>query len=210
MLLTFTVNLSSPPDECTGNPLQNRLCSVSLFDRFNHIVGFTTCINVIVHSSFLLAIYYKLILFVYVVLHKLSHTHTSAVDAFEYGISNLCIHSLVLQFCYQSTPMGTDCGLLGFPCCSYSIFHPWASNQIRKIAGCVFPGKVRNAFPATDLKVSDPGMHHGASRTCRDACRNREPAVSGKRSRHSRRMRNPQFCVSGKRPMSPAISPLTL
>ena len=46
-----------------------------------------------------------------------------------------------------------------------------------------------------------------ASRTCRDACRDRQLAVSfeigggGKRSRHSRRMRNLQFYVSGKRPM---------
>ena len=46
-----------------------------------------------------------------------------------------------------------------------------------------------------------------ASRTCRDACRDHEQAVSfeigggGKRSRHSRRMRNLQFYVSGKRPI---------
>ena len=46
-----------------------------------------------------------------------------------------------------------------------------------------------------------------ASRTCRDACRDRQLAVSfeigggGKRSRHSRRMRNLQFYVSGKRPI---------
>ena len=46
-----------------------------------------------------------------------------------------------------------------------------------------------------------------ASRTCRDACRDRQLSVSfeigggGKRSRHSRRMRNLQIYVSGKRPM---------
>ena len=46
-----------------------------------------------------------------------------------------------------------------------------------------------------------------ASRTCRDACRDRQLSVSfeigggGKRSRHSRRMRNLQFYVSGKRPI---------
>ena len=28
-----------------------------------------------------------------------------------------------------------------------------------------------------------------------------KPLWRGKRSRHYRRMRNPQFCVSGKRPM---------
>ena len=48
-----------------------------------------------------------------------------------------------------------------------------------------------------------------ASRTCRDACRDRQLSVSfeigggGKRSRHSRRMRNLQFYVSGKRPIGP-------
>ena len=46
-----------------------------------------------------------------------------------------------------------------------------------------------------------------ASRTCRNACRDRQLSVSfeigggGKRSRHSRRMRNLQFYVSGKRPI---------
>ena len=46
-----------------------------------------------------------------------------------------------------------------------------------------------------------------AWRTCRDACRDRQLSVSfeigggGKRSRHSRRMRNLQFYVSGKRSM---------
>ena len=51
-----------------------------------------------------------------------------------------------------------------------------------------------------------------ASRTCRDACRDRQLSVSfeigggGKRSRHSRRMRNLQFYVSGKRPMEDCMS----
>ena len=46
---------------------------------------------------------------------------------------------------------------------------------------------------------------HRRWRTCRNACRDRYLAVSfksrwrGKRSRHSRRMRNPQFHVSGKK-----------
>ena len=36
------------------------------------------------------------------------------------------------------------------------------------------------------------------------------PRWRGKRSRHSRRMRNPKFCVSGKRPMGHALTtPLT-
>ena len=56
--------------------------------------------------------------------------------------------------------------------------------------------------------VSDPDMHHGTCLTYVPWCMpgsltsgflwNRR---RGKRSPHSRRMRNPQFCVSGKRPM---------
>ena len=50
--------------------------------------------------------------------------------------------------------------------------------------------------------VSDPGMHPGVcARTCRDACRHRSPAVAGESFQHSRRVHNPQFCVSAKRPM---------
>ena len=60
--------------------------------------------------------------------------------------------------------------------------------------------------------VSDPDMHHGTclthvpwcmvgSLTSGFLCNRRR----GKRSRHSRRMRNPQFCVSDKRPMVGAI-----
>ena len=57
-------------------------------------------------------------------------------------------------------------------------------------------------------RVSDPDMHHGTCVAhvpwCMSGSRtsgflwNRWQA---KRSRHSRRMRNPQFCVSGKRPI---------
>ena len=75
-----------------------------------------------------------------------------------------------------------------------------ASCQIGKIA-CAHALGTFSPPP----QVSDPDMHHG---TCRDACRDREIAVSsevgggGKRSRHSRRMRNLQFYLSGKRPMN--------
>ena len=64
------------------------------------------------------------------------------------------------------------------------------------------------------LRVSDPYMHHGTCVTYVPWC------MSGlltsdflwsrwrrKRSRYSRRMRNPQFCVSGKRPMHHYLSP---
>ena len=58
------------------------------------------------------------------------------------------------------------------------------------------------------LLVSDPGMHHGTCIThvpwCMSGSAN--PRWWGKHSRHSRRMRNPQYHVSGKRPNVCAIS----
>ena len=57
-------------------------------------------------------------------------------------------------------------------------------------------------------RFSDPDMHHGTCVTHVPWCMSGSLTSSflwnrwrGKRSRHSRRMRNPQFCVSGKRPM---------
>ena len=42
---------------------------------------------------------------------------------------------------------------------------PWASYQIRKIAGCACAGNAGNVFPCRRFQrkplVSDPGMHHG-------------------------------------------------
>ena len=82
----------------------------------------------------------------------------------------------------------------------------WASYQIRKIAGCACAGNVGNVFPATNFK----GNRWFTIAACimeRASC----SAVMhvgmanlrwrGKRSRHSPRMRNPQFYVSDKRPM---------
>ena len=57
-------------------------------------------------------------------------------------------------------------------------------------------------------RVSDPGMHHGTCVTHVPWCIPGSLTSGflwrrwwGKRSRHSRRMRNPQVYVSGKRPM---------
>ena len=65
----------------------------------------------------------------------------------------------------------------------------------------------RERFPRHRLQrkplVSDPGMHHGTCvrhvPLCMSASLTR--GDGGKRSQHSRRMRNPQFCISGKRPI---------
>ena len=82
----------------------------------------------------------------------------------------------------------------------------WASYQLRKIAGCAcagMPGK----FPPPP-QVSDPDMHHGMCVTHVPWCMPgsltsgfRCNRWSGKRSRHSRCMRNSRFYVSGKRPI---------
>ena len=68
------------------------------------------------------------------------------------------------------------------------------------------PGMPGTLFQSS--QVSDPDMHHGTCVTHVPWCM---PGLltsgflwsqwRGKRSRHSRRMRNPQFYVSGKRPM---------
>ena len=82
----------------------------------------------------------------------------------------------------------------------------WASYQMRKIAGCACAGNAGNVFPTPP--VSDPNMHHGTCMTHVPWCMLGSLTSSflwswwrGKRSRHSRCMRNPQFYVSGKRPM---------
>ena len=81
---------------------------------------------------------------------------------------------------------------------------PWASYHIRKIAGCACAGNAGNDFLATDFKgkrlLTIPACitaHHVA--WCMSGSLN--PRWWGKRSRHSRRMRNRHVYVSGKRPM---------
>ena len=90
----------------------------------------------------------------------------------------------------------------------------WASYQIRKIGVAHAPGMPGTFSPP--LRVSDPDMHHGTCVTHVPWCM---PGLltSGflwsqwrrKRSRHSRRMRNPQFYISGKRPMETFSASLT-
>ena len=63
-------------------------------------------------------------------------------------------------------------------------------------------------------RVSDPDMHHGTCATHVPWCMPGSLISGflwsqwrGKRSRHSRRMRNPQFYVSGKRPIPSYLPP---
>ena len=83
----------------------------------------------------------------------------------------------------------------------------WASYQIRKITVWACGGNAGNVFPRHRLQrkhlVRDPGMHHGTCVTHVPWCmlglltRSGGENVPG----HSRRMHNPHFYVSGKRPM---------
>ena len=88
----------------------------------------------------------------------------------------------------------------------FDIDLPWASCQIRKITGAHAPGMPGTFSPSP--QVSDSDMHHGTCVThvpwCMLGSLTRGLLWSrrqGKRSRYSRCMRNPQFYVSGKRPM---------
>ena len=72
------------------------------------------------------------------------------------------------------------------------------------------PGMPGTFFP--QARVSDPDMHHGTCVTHVPWCMPGSLTSGflwsrwrGKRSRHSRRMRNPQFYVSGKRPIGSSI-----
>ena len=86
-------------------------------------------------------------------------------------------------------------------------FMAWASYQIRKIADCACARNAGNVFPHTaDFKgnryLAIPAcITARASRTCRDACRDRLPAVAGKTFQAFPARAHPQFYVSGKRPM---------
>ena len=80
----------------------------------------------------------------------------------------------------------------------------WASYQIRKIADCACAGNAGDVFPATDFKGNcGLASRHASRHVCHaravmhDGIAN--PRWRGKRSRHSRRMRNPQFYISDKR-----------
>ena len=86
---------------------------------------------------------------------------------------------------------------------------PWAmslARYIKKNAGCASAGNAGNVFTATAGWRSP--HHHGTCVRHAPRCLPGSPTSDfpwswwrGKRSRHSRRSRNPQFDVSGKRPM---------
>ena len=82
----------------------------------------------------------------------------------------------------------------------------WASRQICKIRGCACAGNAWKGFPPQI--VSELDMHHGTCMTHMPWCMPGSLTGGfllsrwrGKRSLHPRCMRNPQYYVSGKRPM---------
>ena len=86
----------------------------------------------------------------------------------------------------------------------------WASYQIRKIAGCACTGNAGNVSPATNFKgnrlLAIPACITARLwRTCRDACRDSLPAVTGKTFPAFPAHAYPQFCVSDKRPMEAVL-----
>ena len=91
----------------------------------------------------------------------------------------------------------------------------WASCQIRKLR-VTHALRMPGTFPSATTG-SDPDMHHGTCVTHVPWCMTGLLTSGflwnwwrGKRSRHSRRMRNTQFHVSGKRPIVPTFRPYLL
>ena len=84
---------------------------------------------------------------------------------------------------------------------------PLTSCQIRKSAGCACAGNTGNVFPPPQFRY--PDMHHGMCVTHVPWCMPGSLNCifiwnwrRGKRSRHSRRMRNPQVYASGRGPIA--------
>ena len=82
----------------------------------------------------------------------------------------------------------------------------WAFYQICNIRGCACAGNSGNVFPATvGYRSCHESRHVRHARAVLYAgfakLRFLLKSTAGKRFRHSRCMRNPQFYVSGKRPM---------
>ena len=82
----------------------------------------------------------------------------------------------------------------------------WTSYQIHNIAGGACAGNAGNVSPPPTSREADSWRSRHASRHVRHAravmhIEIASPRSRGKRSRHSRCMRNTQFYISGKRPM---------
>ena len=95
--------------------------------------------------------------------------------------------------------------------------NPWHGPLTRyvKLQVAHAPGMSGTFSPAADFKrnrqLAIPTcITARAWRTCRDACRDRLPAVTGKTFPAFPAHAHPQFCVSGKRPMAQMIKCIAL
>ena len=94
----------------------------------------------------------------------------------------------------------------------HNVHHMGPLTRYVKLRVAHAPGMPGTFSPQS--RVSDPDMHHGTCVTHVPWCMPGSLTCGflwsrwrGKRSRHSRRMRNPQFYVSGKRPIASVFQP---
>ena len=122
----------------------------------------------------------------------------------EVFAARLCLKKCTYELKSGKTniPMSFICLLYLFYKLQYWLHGPFTRYVILRVAHA--PG-MPERFPRQWLQrkplVSDPGMHHGTCVMHVPWCMSGSltPQWRGKRSRHSRRMRNAQFHVSGKR-----------
>ena len=115
------------------------------------------------------------------------------------ALQDFCVlyHNLAFKFACSQTACTKHTSGMGLLPDTYNC-------GLRMRRECRFPRHRLQRKPP----VSDPGMHHGACVTHVPWCMSGSLTRGwrGKRSRHSRRMRNPHFYVSGKRPMTTIIN----
>ena len=82
----------------------------------------------------------------------------------------------------------------------------WTSCQILKVAGCACAGNTETF--SSPPKIMDPDMHHSTCVTHMPWCL--PVSLIRKRLRHSQRVRNRPFYVSGKRPILQSFAEITV
>ena len=100
-------------------------------------------------------------------------------------------------------------------CCCCTLHHHGPLTRYAKLQVAHAPGMPGTFSPAADFEgnryLAIPAcITARAWRTCRDACRDRLPAVTGKTFPAFPAHAHPQFCVSGKRPMALAVMLLAM
>ena len=109
------------------------------------------------------------------------------------------------EFCYLGI-CSQNYIKLSLMTCNQGLLHGPLTRYV-KLQVAHAPGMPGTFSPTADFKwnrwLAIPAcITARAWRTCRDACRDRSPAVTGKTFPAFPAHAHPQFCVSGKRPMS--------